>query len=76
MQVQHMHSKGLVYKYLNPLNIVVTEGFLQMDPYVRVHITDIAIMQLLDVPEPIDVLKSISGTNQLFVAPEIILSNN
>ena len=76
MQADYIHSKGLIFKYLNPLNIVVTQGFLQVDPWVKLHITETAIMQLLDLPKPLSVMQNMVNSNRFFMAPEIIQSDN
>ena len=43
-QLKHLHKHNVVFKYLNPQHIIVTEGFMTSAQEVTVRISDIAIM--------------------------------
>ena len=61
----------MVFKYLNPQHVIVTRGFETIDPTITVKITEIAIMELAQCLDDIDVIKEINGISKLFLAPEI-----
>ena len=64
----------MVYKYLSPWNIIVTEGLHVMENDVKLRIADAAIMQLLDLTGTFSV-KKICGIDRCFIAPEILLKD-
>lgn len=43
-QLEKMHHNGLIYKYLSPQQIVVSEGFELLKANIKVHLTNIAII--------------------------------
>ena len=64
----------MVYKYLSPWNVIVTEGLHVMENDVKLRIADAAIMQLLDLTGTFSV-KKICGIDRCFIAPEILLKD-
>ena len=64
----------MVYKYLTPSNVIVTEGMHVMENDVTLRITDVAIAQLLDLTGSFNV-KKICGIDRCFLAPELLLKN-
>ena len=46
IQLKELHSQNLVYKYLTPHQIIVTEGLAMFDPSIKLQIINIAAMQL------------------------------
>ena len=42
-QLQFLHSKQIVYKFLTPQNIIIQKGFRPGEP-IELRITDIAMM--------------------------------
>ena len=64
----------MVYKYLTPSNVIVTEGMHVMENDVTLRITDVAIAQLLDLTGSFNV-KKICGIDRCFLAPELLLSD-
>ena len=64
----------MVYKYLAPSHIVVTEGLSMQDEIIKLRITDVAIMQFLDLTDNFNVNK-ICCVDRCFLAPELLLSN-
>lgn len=56
--------------------MVVSKGFFTNQGVIKVHLSDIAIMQLLDVPNPLCIDANICGSNRIYLAPEIISSRN
>ena len=73
-QLAHLHSLGMVYKYLAPSNIIVTEGLQVIDENVRLRISDVAVMQLLDLTDKFSV-KKISCIDRCYLAPELLLND-
>ena len=71
-QLNQIHQHKLVYKYLTPLSIIVTGGYLALQETIRVQITDFAIVQLLDFPKPFNIENGISEVNRVFLAPELM----
>ena len=66
---------GLVYKYLSPSNVIVTEGLHVMENVVTLRISDVAILQLLDLTGNFNV-KKICGIDRCFLAPELLLKDH
>ena len=64
----------MVYKYLAPWNIIVTEGLHVMEDEVSLRIADVAIMQFLDLTTSFNV-KKICGIDRCFLAPELLLND-
>ena len=64
----------MVYKYLSPKNLIVTEGLHVMENDVKLRIADAAIMQLLDLTGTFS-MKKICGIDRCFIAPEILLKD-
>ena len=75
VQLDHLHQHDLVYKYLAPQHIVVTQGVSVLDPAIELHISNIAIMQMLDIAKKNQKYK-ISGLNNVFFAPELKSGGN
>ena len=69
-QLKYLHEHGVVCKYLTPQNIVVNSGFQPGQP-IQLKITDLAMMQLIDVAYPA-LHEKISGIDRIFLAPEVI----
>ena len=65
----------MIYRYLTPASVIVTEGNHVIDNDIKVRITDVAIVQLLEFSGSFSV-KKIGGIDRSFLAPEIILSTN
>ena len=64
----------MVYKYLTPSNVIVTEGMHVMENDVTLRIADVAIAQLLDLTGSFNV-KKICGIDRCFLAPELLLKD-
>ena len=61
----------MVYKYLCPKNVIVTQGLSVGDSAIKLHISYIAMMQLIDVPEHLTIHNKMCGLNRLYMAPEV-----
>ena len=53
----------------------MTGGFLALQETIKVQITDIAIVQLLDFPKPFNIDNGISEVNRMYLAPEMTTYN-
>lgn len=62
----------MVYKYLSPSHIVITEGLNLMDHNISLRIANVAVMQLLEATGCFT-SKKISGIDRYYQAPELIL---
>ena len=63
----------MIYKYLTPASIIVTEGNHVIDNDISLRITDVAAVQLLEFTGNFN-LKKIGGIDRSFLAPEILVS--
>lgn len=65
-----MHQVDIVYKFLSPKHINITQGFLKEDP-ILLELADVAILQLVDIIDNVSLDDKICGLNSIFFAPEI-----
>jgi len=61
----------MVYKYLSPKHVIVKHGLHIDESSIVIKITDVAMMQLIDVPEHLTLADKVCGINRIFVAPEV-----
>ena len=61
----------MVYKYLSLKDVTVTHGLHFGDKDIKVIISGIAIMQLLDLRKHISLEEKMCGFNAIFMAPEL-----
>ena len=67
-----MHDYHLVYKYLTPNDVIVTHGMHFSEATIKLRISHIAIMQLIDVSGHLTLGEKICGTNKVYIAPELL----
>lgn len=71
-QLTNLHEQGIIFKYLSPKHIRVTSGFrIEGGEPIRLHLKNIAVMQLIDCASGVTYGEKICGMNSLFIAPEI-----
>ena len=71
-QIEHLHEHEIVYKYLSPKHVIVNHGLHIDQSSIDIQVTDVAVMQLIDVPEKLKMYEEkICGINRLFCAPEV-----
>ena len=71
-QLGNLHHHHLVYKYLTPKDVIVTHGLHIDETVIRLRISHIAMMQLIDVPVNLTLDDKMCGTNRVYVAPEVL----
>ena len=70
-QLRYLHKRGIECKFLTPQNITVLTGFENYED-IKVRITDLAIMQILDVAiGDGKVYDKVPGLDSIFLAPEL-----
>ena len=70
-QLNELHESKLVYKYLSPKHVIVRHGLHIDDQSIKIRITDVAIMQLIDTRDAYSIADKVCGINHIFVAPEV-----
>ena len=70
-QLKFLHINRIIYKFLTPQNIVVSNSDSFRGKKIELRITDIAMMQLIDVSDP-QYGDKIQGLDRLFLAPELL----
>ena len=71
-QLANLHHHHLVFKYLTPKSVIVTQGLHIDETEIKLRISHIAIMQLIDVPEHLSLEDKMCGVNRVYLAPEIL----
>ena len=74
-QLANLHQHNLVYKYLSPKSLIITQGLSVSDSAIKLQISYIAMMQLIDVPEHLTLQIKMCGLKRLYMAPEVKDSN-
>ena len=54
-QLANLHHQNLVFKYLTPKSVVVVQGLRIDEAIIKLRISNIAMMQLIDVPEHLSI---------------------